>query len=184
MARSKTPATPAVTSTDVTHLLATAKPSSCGEAHAALVTRYGEAVADRFATSGCKRLPRHSVTEAKGHVSAKPRGLMTSAERKRASLVTSRPKAAEVASKVVTVGGAKVRVFADGRTEVVTPAAPKELVIREVAEVVTERVVAAPVKATHASRPKADPTATGAIRRASRRPKTEPVAARVGEAVL
>jgi hypothetical protein len=170
-------ATPAVTSTEVTHLLATAKPSSCGAAHAVLVTKYGEAVADSYAASGCKRLPRHSVSAGKGHVvGAKPRGLMTAAERKHASLVTKGPKAPKAPSKVVTLGGTKflVTLGRDGSavlTKVVEahPVVAPKVVELPMAE--SPRQVAAPAKVTRTSRTKSDPTASRAVSRADRQPK-------------
>jgi len=76
-------AQPAVSAFDVTHTLASAKPATCGDAHTVLVTAYGDKVADRYASKGCRRLPRHEVTEAKGHKAELPRGLMTPAQRKR-----------------------------------------------------------------------------------------------------
>ena len=81
MARSKTPAKPAATTFDVTHTVASAKPAICGDAHTVLVAAYGDEVADRFASKGCHRLPRHDVTEAKGHKVERPLGLMTSKQR-------------------------------------------------------------------------------------------------------
>ena len=113
MARSKTsPAKPAPTTFDVTHTLAAAKPATCGDAHTVLVTAYGEAVADRFASANCKRLPRHEVRELKGHKAEKPLGLMTS--RQRAAYKASRvakPKASKaVKPATVVIDGITYRV--------------------------------------------------------------------------
>jgi hypothetical protein len=158
MARSKTPAKPAPTTFDVTHTLASAKPASCGDAHTVLVTAYGDQVADRFASKGCHRLPRHEVTEAKGHKAEKPLGLMTPKQRAahKASLAKQAAKpAAKVASRLVTVGGTKFRVFADGRTEPVveaTVATSKAARIRTLHPVPAERQVAAPAKVTRTRR--------------------------------
>ena len=64
MARTKTSlAKPAPTTYDVTHMLGAAKPASCGDAHTVLARAYGDEVASKFASAGCKRLPRHEVTE-------------------------------------------------------------------------------------------------------------------------
>jgi hypothetical protein len=122
--KTTTPAKPEPTAHDITHTLASAKPATCGEAHTVLVTSYGEAVADRIAASGCRRLPRHEMTVLKGHKADKPRGLMTPAERRRMADRVTKPKAAVIASKVVTVGGTKFRVFANGKvTPVEAPSA-------------------------------------------------------------
>ena len=104
MAR-KTSAKPAPTTFDVTHTLAAAKPATCGDAHTVLVTAYGDEVADRFASANCKRLPRHSVTEAKGHIAdRKPNGLMTAKQREayKASRA-AKPKASAKVVKPTTV---------------------------------------------------------------------------------
>ena len=90
------PAKPAPTTHDVTHTLATAKPATCGDAHMVLVTVYGDEVADRFASADCKRLPRHEVTEAKGHKAAKPLGLMTVKERLAFKASRAKPKSSQV----------------------------------------------------------------------------------------
>ena len=174
-ARKNRTTAPVVTPLDVTHTLAKAKPATCGAAHDVLVTTYGDEVADRFASKGCRRLPRHEVTEAKGHKADKPRGLMTKAERARAATRVTKPgKAArpKVASKVVTVGGTKFRVFENGKVEpivaeptesapVAQPKAAKPRV-RTLRPVPAERQVAAPRKVTRSPRTKSDPTARAA----------------------
>jgi len=157
-ARTKGPKAPTVTALDVTHTLAKAKPHTCGDAHSVLVTTYSDEVADRFASKACRRLPRHEVTEAKGHKADKPRGLMTAGERKRASLASKPRAAAKVASKVVTVGGTKFRVFANGKAEPLVEApvdAPKASAkprVRTLRPVETPRQVAAPAKVTRTRR--------------------------------
>jgi hypothetical protein len=121
MARSTKSTQPTITPTDVTRALASAKPKSCGAAFVTLSAAYGDEVAAKFAAEGCYRLPRHSVTAEKGHKpEAKPRGLMTPAERKRAALrvattkQAARPKAlrvsrkAYIASLAAAVEGGKV----------------------------------------------------------------------------
>jgi hypothetical protein len=94
MAHSKTPAP---TTFDVTHTLASAKPATCGDAHTVLVAAYGDEVAGRFASASCMRLPRHGVTELKGHKAEKPVGLLTPKQRAaRKASFAARPKAANV----------------------------------------------------------------------------------------
>ena len=110
--KTTTPAKPAPTTLDVTHTLAAAKPATCGDAHTVLVTAYGDEVADRFASANCKRLPRHEVTELKGHKAEKPLGLMTT--RQRAAYKASRaakPKASKaVKPTTVVIDGIIYRV--------------------------------------------------------------------------
>jgi hypothetical protein len=158
------PAAQSVTAIDVTHTLAKAKPSTCGAAFDVLVTTYSDSVATRFASKGCRRLPRHEVTAEKGHKADVVVGLLTAkqrAARKAAAQVTkgkaARPKV--IASKVVTVGGTKFRVFANGKVEpfvvtgaadVVKPAAKPR--VRTLRPVPADRQVAAPRKVTRRSK--------------------------------
>jgi hypothetical protein len=161
---------------DVTHTLATAKPSTCGAAYIALRTKFGDkADLAPFAAEGCRRLPRHSVTAEKGHVAEKPRGLMTA--KQRASLVEAR-KAARVTksakpklAKIVlnrVVAGFRVVVRADG-TITSTAVEPKAPQVTNLPEAESTRQVAAPAKVTRTTRRVSDPTANKAVSRVSRK---------------
>lgn len=183
---------PAVTRIDVTHLLASAKPATCGEAHKALVAAFGSKAADAYAAEGCKRLPRHEVTAEKGHKADKPRGLMTAAQRiasaKAAKVRHEAAKAATNATKAVsakpqyrTFDGVRFLVTKGANGSLHLTPAPRstkaEPVVTEVPMAESPRQVAAPAKVTRTSRPKADPTAAKAVSRVTRAPKAEPVVA-------
>lgn len=105
MARTTKPK--ASTTTTVTHKLpkGAVRPTTCGKLF--------ELFADKaISEAGCKRLPRHHGE----HSSAKPRGLMTAAQR--AARVT-KPKASKLPTKVVTIGGTKFLVTLKANGEAV-----------------------------------------------------------------
>jgi hypothetical protein len=109
-----------------------ARPTSCGDLFRIngdklvvfMKTVAGAPVSrDYAAAEGCTRLASHSGDHKVG---SKPRGLMTPAQRRAAATKrTASKRPAKVASKIVTVGGTKFRVFANGKVEPVTQTVTK-----------------------------------------------------------
>jgi len=126
-----------------------ARPSTCGAHFATFGDVSGSA-------EGCKRLPRHHGD----HVEAKPRGLMTKAQRQAARVT----KVAVPKGQLVTIGGTKYRaiIAADGSvslTPVTTksPEAPEASPVTKVRQIApskrgSRRRVAAPAKVTKPGR--------------------------------
>jgi hypothetical protein len=155
----RTAKVPTVSPADVTHTLASAKPATCGAAFTTLVTAFGEKVAGQFAAADCRRLPRHHD----GHkVGAKPRGLMTAAEKRAASARLTKAAASKRIPQfaTVTLKGQKFLVPLDkagspvfAKAEpVVAEHVTKTASVKVLKPAVEKRRVAAPAKVTHRTR--------------------------------